>query len=113
MTDRDRCEDFCVGGDVKSKYKRCVHCVRTHAGVTDRDRCEDFAWAVMSEMTRMCYDVPEGEVARAKNQMKASLMFLQDSSHREWGRVGVWAWAWFVGACVWGPVCVLGGLCVC
>lgn len=44
----------------------------------------------MSEMTRMCYDAPESEVARAKNQMKASLMFLQDSSHREWagGRGG-------------------------
>mmetsp|Transcript_18523 Transcript_18523/g.52020 ORF Transcript_18523/g.52020 Transcript_18523/m.52020 type:complete len:496 (-) Transcript_18523:415-1902(-) len=50
-------------------------------GVTDRDRCEDFAYAAMNEMTRMCYDAPESEVARAKNQMKASLMFLQDSSH--------------------------------
>lgn len=35
----------------------------------------------MNEMTKMCYDVSEGEVARAKNQLKASLMFHQDSSH--------------------------------
>jgi processing peptidase subunit beta len=52
-------------------------------GVTDRERCEEFGYAAMAEMTRMCYDVPEGAVARAKNQLKASLMFMQDSSHRE------------------------------
>jgi mitochondrial-processing peptidase subunit beta len=52
-------------------------------GVTDRDRSEDFAWAIMTAMTRLCYDVAEGDVARAKNQLKASLMFFQDSSHRE------------------------------
>jgi processing peptidase subunit beta len=52
-------------------------------GVTDRDRCEDFAWAVMSALTRNCYDVAEADVARAKNQLKASLMFFQDSTHRE------------------------------
>mmetsp|Transcript_39753 Transcript_39753/g.88359 ORF Transcript_39753/g.88359 Transcript_39753/m.88359 type:complete len:493 (-) Transcript_39753:273-1751(-) len=50
-------------------------------GVTDRDRCEDFAHAVMNEITKMCYEVNGGEVARAKNQLKASLMFFQDSSH--------------------------------
>lgn len=52
-------------------------------GVTDRDRCEDFAYQIMNEMTKMCYDVSEAEVARAKNQLKASLMFFQDSTHRE------------------------------
>lgn len=48
-----------------------------------RDRCEDFAHAIMSELTKMCYEVNETEVTRAKNQLKASLMFFQDSTHRE------------------------------
>ncbi len=52
-------------------------------GVTDRDRCEDFGFEIMHEMTRMCYDVKEDDVSRAKNQLKASLMFFQDSTHRK------------------------------
>ncbi|KAJ9533109.1 hypothetical protein QJQ45_018206 [Haematococcus lacustris] len=50
-------------------------------GVTDRDRCEDFAWTIMNEMTRTCYEVSEAELGRAKNQLKSSLMFFQDSTH--------------------------------
>mmetsp|Transcript_16787 Transcript_16787/g.28783 ORF Transcript_16787/g.28783 Transcript_16787/m.28783 type:complete len:497 (-) Transcript_16787:221-1711(-) len=50
-------------------------------GVTDRNRCEDFGWAVMNSLTKMCYEVSEEEVARAKNQLKASMMFFQDSTH--------------------------------
>ena len=34
-------------------------------------------------MTKMYYDVNELEVTRAKNQLKASLLFNQDSTHRE------------------------------
>lgn len=52
-------------------------------GVTDRDRSEDFAYAIMSNLTRMCFEVRDADVARAKNQLKASLMFFQDSTHRE------------------------------
>lgn len=55
-------------------------------GVTDRDRCEDFAASIMSSLTKMCFDVREADVVRAKNQLKASLMFFQDSTHREWSR---------------------------
>lgn len=36
----------------------------------------------MSSLTKMCYDVSEEDVARAKNQLKASMMFFQDSTHR-------------------------------
>ncbi|GLC43073.1 hypothetical protein PLESTF_001205200 [Pleodorina starrii] len=50
-------------------------------GVTDRDRCEDFAYAIMSHLTKMCFDVREADVVRAKNQLKASLMFFQDSTN--------------------------------
>lgn len=51
-------------------------------GVTDRARCEGFASAVMTELTKMCVEVNEMEVTRAKNQLKASLMFFQDSTHQ-------------------------------
>lgn len=54
----------------------------------ERDRCEDFAHAIMSELTKMCYEVNETEVTRAKNQLKASLMFFQDSTHREYHKRG-------------------------
>lgn len=50
-------------------------------GVTDRERCEDFAYAAMNTMTKMCIEASEADVARAKNQLKASLMFFQDSTH--------------------------------
>lgn len=73
--------------------------------MTDRNRCEDFAYAVMNAMTKMCYEVSDAEVARAKNQLKASLLFFQDSSHRECllqlvgsvlsaarGSWGLWGW---------------------
>lgn len=48
--------------------------------VTDRDRCEDLAWAIMTEVTKLCYEVAESDVARAKNQLKASLLFNQDNT---------------------------------
>ena len=51
--------------------------------LTPRDRCEDFAYAALREMTKMCYDVSEAEVTRAKNQLKAQMLFTQDSTHRE------------------------------
>ena len=35
-------------------------------------------------MTKMCYDVSEAEVTRAKNQLKAQMLFTQDSTHREY-----------------------------
>jgi hypothetical protein len=37
----------------------------------------------MNEVTKMCYEVKDADVARARNQLKASLLFLQDSSQRE------------------------------
>jgi predicted Zn-dependent peptidase len=53
--------------------------------VTDRDRSQDLSWVLMNEITKMCYEVKEADVARARNQLKASLLFLQDSSQRECG----------------------------
>eukprot|EP00955_Chlamydomonas_euryale_P058079 356968-Chlamydomonas_euryale.AAC.23 len=51
-------------------------------GVTDRERCQAFASAIMSEMTKLCYEVDGLEVLRAKNQLKASMLFFQDSTHQ-------------------------------
>lgn len=48
--------------------------------VTDRDRSAECSWTVMNEVTKLCYEVSEADVARARNQLKASLLFLQDSS---------------------------------
>jgi processing peptidase subunit beta len=48
--------------------------------VTDRDRSGDAAWAIMNEATKLCYEVSEADVTRARNQLKASLLFLHDSS---------------------------------
>jgi processing peptidase subunit beta len=50
-------------------------------GVTSADRCEDFAFTAMQEMTKMCYSVVESDVMRAKTQLKASLLMVQDSTH--------------------------------
>lgn len=41
---------------------------------------EDLAWAIMHEVTRMCYSVSEDDVARARNQLKASILFSQDGT---------------------------------
>lgn len=36
------------------------------------------------QVTRLCYEVKEADVARARNQLKASLLFMQDSNQRKW-----------------------------
>ncbi len=66
-------------------------------GVTDRDRCEDFAWAVLHALTKLVYEVGEDDVARAKNALKASLLFGQDSTQRE-----CHGWGWGFGGQVGG-----------
>lgn len=49
--------------------------------VTEASKCEDLAWVIMNEMTRLCYEVGEADVERARNQLKASQLFFQDSTH--------------------------------
>lgn len=41
---------------------------------------EDLCWTIMRNITKMCYDVNEVDVARAKNQLKASMLFAQDGT---------------------------------
>ncbi|KAK9820399.1 hypothetical protein WJX72_009957 [[Myrmecia] bisecta] len=40
----------------------------------------DLAWCISREMTRMCYNVGEEEVIRARNQLKATILFSQDGT---------------------------------
>lgn len=47
--------------------------------VTDTRHVEDLAWCVMMELTKMCYEVSEADVIRAKNQLKASFLLAQDN----------------------------------
>lgn len=41
---------------------------------------EDLCWTIMHSCTQLCYDVKEEDVMRAKNQLKASILFSQDST---------------------------------
>jgi hypothetical protein len=50
--------------------------------VTDAERCENLSWVVMNELTKLCYEVRDADVVRARNQLKSSLLFFQDSTHR-------------------------------
>ena len=39
----------------------------------------DLAWAIMREISRMSYNVSDSDIMRARNQLKASLLFAQDN----------------------------------
>lgn len=41
---------------------------------------EDLAWCIMRNITKLCYSVEEDDVARARNQLKASILFSQDGT---------------------------------
>lgn len=45
-----------------------------------RERCEDLAYNFMMAMTKLCYDVHELDVLRAKAQLKANLLLGQGSN---------------------------------
>lgn len=45
--------------------------------VTDRDSSNDLAFVTMNEVVKMCYEVGEADVARARNRLKASMIFFQ------------------------------------
>lgn len=39
----------------------------------------DATWAIMREMSKLPYNVDDQQITRAKNQLKAQLLFAQDS----------------------------------
>lgn len=41
---------------------------------------EDLAWSIMYNITALCYNVSDDDVARARNQLKASMLYAQDGS---------------------------------
>ena len=40
---------------------------------------DDLAWCIMREISKMCYNPVEEDVVRAKNQLKAAILFSQDN----------------------------------
>jgi len=45
---------------------------------------DDLAWAIMREISKMCYNPVEEDVVRAKNQLKAAILFSQDNLSGAW-----------------------------
>jgi len=43
--------------------------------VGHRDKIEEASWCIMDEFTRLCYNVSEEEVIRARNALKTMLLF--------------------------------------
>lgn len=41
---------------------------------------EDLSWSVMNGITSLCYKVSEADVARARNQLKSSILYSQDGT---------------------------------
>lgn len=46
-----------------------------YAVVPNHDNLEDVGWCIMDEFTRLCYNVAEEEVIRARNTLKTMLLF--------------------------------------
>jgi processing peptidase subunit beta len=49
-------------------------------GVCESDKVEDLVWAVQQEWVRICQGATEAEVERAKQQLKASMIFQVDGT---------------------------------
>merc|ERR1712224_1043045 len=55
--------------------------------VSDAEKMDDLCWTMMHDMTALAYSVTDIEVARAKNQLKSSLLLsgmAQAGSLRRW-----------------------------
>lgn len=44
---------------------------------------DDLAWVIMHEISKMAYNVAEEDIVRARNQLKATLLFSQDGPSGE------------------------------
>ena len=54
-----------------------------YATANKDDPVDDVAWAIMREISRMCYSPVEEDIIRAKNQLKAAILFSQDNLNGE------------------------------
>ena len=74
---------------------------------------DDVAWAVMREISRMCYSPVEEDIIRAKNQLKAAILFSQDNLNGELclvdGRLGSMWSASCAGVLLWLEAAMLLG----
>ena len=48
--------------------------------VSDAEKMDDLCWTMMHDMTALAYSVTDIEVARAKNQLKSSLLLSADGT---------------------------------
>ena len=73
---------------------------------------DDVAWAIMREISRMCYSPVEEDIIRAKNQLKAAILFSQDNLNGELrlvdGRLGS-LWSACAGVVLWLKAAMLLG----
>lgn len=44
------------------------------------EKLQDLMWSILTGMTKMCYKVTEDDVVRARNQLKAQLLYAQDAT---------------------------------
>ena len=48
--------------------------------VSPKDKIEEASWCIMDEFTRLCYNVEEEEVIRARNSLKAMILFSNEGT---------------------------------
>lgn len=48
--------------------------------IAPKEKLQDLSWAIMQAMTRMCYNVSEEEVIRARNSLKTMLIFQSEGT---------------------------------
>eukprot|EP00210_Caulerpa_lentillifera_P001651 g1587.t1 len=48
--------------------------------IAHRDKLEEVSWCIMDEFTRLCYNVTEEEVTRARNSLKAMILFTTEGT---------------------------------
>ena len=62
--------------EMRALLKACVVKLSVPAG----PHLTDLAWAIMREISKMSYNVSNADILRARNQLKASLLFSQDNT---------------------------------
>lgn len=48
------------------------------------DQVDDLAWCIMREISKLCYNPVEEDIVRARNQLKAAILFSQDNLSGMW-----------------------------
>ena len=74
----DRLLHDLTGSRISQLVSHALHCMLLL--LTDAlAQVDDLAWCIMREISKMCYNPVEEDVIRAKNQLKAAILFSQDN----------------------------------